>query len=83
MPLGQELDQEEQEEMGRLLRYYKHRYVTFCAILKEALTARRAKGPQMPRKSIKQAEEVKGEVKVFSLKPSAQVKGQTDLSPEE
>jgi len=84
MPLGQELDQEDQDEMGRLLRYYKHRYVTFCSILKEALTARRAKGPQMlPKKSAKQAEEAKGEIRVFSLKPSAQVKGQTDLSPEE
>jgi len=83
MPLGQELDQEDQDEMGRLLRYYKHRYVTFCSILKEALTARRAKGPQMPRKSAKQPEEGKGEIRVFSLKPSAQVKGQTDLSPEE
>jgi hypothetical protein len=45
MPLGQSLDDEEKEEMQRLLRYYKHRFITFCSILKESLTARRAKGP--------------------------------------
>ena len=50
MPLGQTLSEEEQVEMNRLLRYYKHRFITFCAILKEALTARRTKGPQMVKK---------------------------------
>jgi hypothetical protein len=30
--------------MTRLLMYYKHRYLTFVQIMKEALTARRVKG---------------------------------------
>jgi hypothetical protein len=42
--------QEEQDdfsilEQERLLNYFKHRYSTFVQLMKEALTARRVKGP--------------------------------------
>ncbi len=69
----------------RLLNYYKHRFCTFIAVMKEALTARRVKGPNL--KSSKaasstisvQEEEKSGQVKVFSLNPSQQIKTQNDL----
>lgn len=66
---------DESKEQTRLLRYYKHRYLTFVTILKEALNARRVKGPAKSQTAIKQVlvqneEESKGAIKVFSLKPS-------------
>ena len=39
-------DEEQSLEQMRLLRYYKHRFCTFIQIMKEAVTARRVKGPQ-------------------------------------
>jgi hypothetical protein len=51
--------------------------------MKEALTARRVKGPQKRAIQNTNDEETKGAIKVFSLKPSHQVKALNDLSPEQ
>jgi hypothetical protein len=70
----------------RLLNYYKHRFCTFIAVMKEAFTARRVKGPILKSKtssSLSIEEEKSGSFKVFSLNPAQQVKSQNDLSPEE
>jgi len=70
----------------RLLNYYKHRFCTFIAVMKEALTARRVKGPNLKSSkaissinSAQEEEKSSGQVKVFSLNPSQQIKTQNDL----
>ena len=44
---SKELDEACEIEQMRLLNYYKHRFCTFIAVMKEALTARRVKGPNL------------------------------------
>ncbi len=44
---NKELDSDQELEQTRLLNYYKHRFCTFIAVMKEGLTARRVKGPMM------------------------------------
>ena len=36
-------------EQEKLLNYFKHRYCTFVQLMKEALTARRVKGPSQKK----------------------------------
>lgn len=65
------------------MNYFKHRYTTFVQLMKEALTARRVKGPALKKAAAAKAEDDDQQIKVFSLKPSGQIKSMSDLTPEE
>jgi hypothetical protein len=70
---SKELDEGGQVEQMRLLNYYKHRFCTFIAVMKEALIARRVKGPVLKSKTASSntlEEEKSSSFKVFSLNPS-------------
>ncbi len=66
------LEESEEVEQMRLLRYYKHRFCTFYSIMKEAMIAKRvvAKPKKLAQGAEEEESKTAGFNKVFSLNPS-------------